>query len=100
MVVIRESLNKSDRSCCEIEFVRFLIEKLAIAVAIVHFYSEKLANYSLRKTIHDLFRASLSLRVWRFDLFLLAQAVIEFASCLKQKDIQIFIHHDLIHSRT
>ena len=42
-----------------IEFARFLIEKLVIAVAIGHFYSEKLANYSLRKMNHDLFRVFL-----------------------------------------
>ncbi len=36
-----------------------MIEKLAIAVAIGHFYSEKLADSSLRKTNHELIRASL-----------------------------------------
>ncbi len=42
----------SGRSCCEIEFVRFLIEKLAIAVAIGYFYSENIADSSLSKTNH------------------------------------------------
>ncbi len=45
---------------CEIEFVRFLIEKLAIALAIGHFYSEKLAYSSLRKTRYELIKVPLS----------------------------------------
>ena len=44
----------SGRNSCEIEFVRFLIEKLAIAVAIGRFYSENMADSSLRKTNHEL----------------------------------------------
>ncbi len=49
----------SGRSCCEIEFVRFLIEKLAIAVAIGHFYSENIANSGLSKTNHELIEVPL-----------------------------------------
>jgi len=66
-----EPLINSDRNFCEIEFVRFLIEKLAIVVIIGHFYSEKLADSSLRKTNHELIRASLwvfKARILRFFL--------------------------------
>ena len=58
--MFKETLINSDRNFCEIEFVIFLIEKLAIAVAIGHFYSEKLADSSLRKTNHELVRGSLN----------------------------------------
>jgi len=47
--MLEESLINSDRNFCEIEFVRFLIEKLAIAIAIDYFYIEKTEQFYLSR---------------------------------------------------
>ncbi len=54
-----------------------MIEKLAIAVAIGRFYSEKLADSSLRKTNHDLFRGSLTVYLKNKDVEMSASLVDE-----------------------
>ncbi len=48
--LLKETLIKSGQISCEMKFVSFLIEKLAMTVAIGCFYSKNLAGSSLRKT--------------------------------------------------